>query len=122
MKLYEIYVRLKDYPGGEGYRWVVAHDKTEAMEILFLLTGVDLNYNLKHLHDFAIEKITAINPAEGGYINCKKLTKNWNTGYFDFTQGKTFGHRKNKHWYPFVEFTVRGYYIDQALQDLDMSE
>lgn len=113
MKLYEVFIR-----GSKGNQWVVANNNVEAMEILALLSGVDLNDVPTYFSDFSIERISAINPIEGGYIKCDELTKNWNTGYFDWTQGKTFEYRKNMHWYPFVEYSIRAHYIDIALGGL----
>ena len=122
MKLYELYISFKRFPGTKGYNYVVARTKKEAFEILCLVYGYPYHSKLRRITTTTIERISSVNPAEGGYIKCRELTKDWNTGYFDVSQGMSFEHRKNKHWYPFVEFTVRGHYIDAVLEDLNMSE
>lgn len=118
MKLYEFYIDFECFPGTKGYNYAVAHSKKEAFEILCLAHGYPYHSKLRRITTTTVESLRAVNPVEGGYIKCHKLIKDWNTGYFDVSQGKTFEHRKNKHWYPFVEFTVRGHYIDVALEDL----
>jgi len=102
MHLFRVYtIRSTEY--------VVAKSWDDAKEMVRLV--YDIRHNV-HLRSYKISRI-----GDTG-INIPLLLKEVESGYFDVSQPATCKYDSCT-WYPFVPFTVRGYYVNIALAALE---
>lgn len=101
MQLYIVYAI-------NSIEYVVANSWAEAKEMVHLVYDIRPSV---HMRSYRITNI-----GDTG-INIPLLLKEVEQGYFDVAQPATCKYDSCT-WYPFIPFTVRGYYVSIALEAL----